>query len=53
MSKQRLARGRNVHMDVTWGTVSQICLALHFSILDLQLKLIQFIEEHFQKAQIE
>lgn len=30
----------------------QICLILHFSILDLQLKVIQFIEEHFQKAQM-
>lgn len=30
----------------------QICLILHFFILDLQLKVIQFIEEHFQKAQI-
>lgn len=52
MSKQRLARGRNVHMDITWGMESQICLILHFSILDLQLKVIQFIEVHFQKAQI-
>ena len=39
-------------MDVTWGMERQICLVLHFSILDLQLTVIQFIEEHFQKAQI-